>query len=411
MITEIPTSAEFHAVGLNQLYLAWEIAMKAVRETDDYEQFISDASYEDDKAASWQKAQPALANAFALVQQAMEMALKGRIAKVSPYLLIARDPKDWPRAVEKSDVPFSEFRTVDAADLLKVHNTFSDLPLDDTFRDFWEKVRRDRNKIMHSVAPQAFDPATIVRNILTVAETLFSEISWAERLIDIKFDNTDWFLDDYSQNDAMWQIELAMRQLTPAECDRFFNFKPKQRAYQCPECRSKAETKNYDELPSLAQLLSKNKNETGLKCVFCNQHIKVERRNCNNSKCKGNVIFNNMCLTCLWKQDSPINFPSGLTNDTLGYEREYQFEYHQSERTAEEIAKFEDDSIAIEHARRAMSALYLSDWIEVTISKAVTQFRQHVFSDYLPPSVVGTWQRRPEGLVWLEGQNSEIQRD
>jgi hypothetical protein len=34
MITEIPSASEFQAAGLNQLYLAWQIAMQTV---EDYE--------------------------------------------------------------------------------------------------------------------------------------------------------------------------------------------------------------------------------------------------------------------------------------------------------------------------------------------------------------------------------------
>lgn len=34
MITEIPTADEYHAAGVNQLYLAWQIAMQAVEDFD-----------------------------------------------------------------------------------------------------------------------------------------------------------------------------------------------------------------------------------------------------------------------------------------------------------------------------------------------------------------------------------------
>ena len=46
MITEIPTASEFHAAGLNQLYLAWQIAMQAVQ---DYEEVNSLADQANDE--------------------------------------------------------------------------------------------------------------------------------------------------------------------------------------------------------------------------------------------------------------------------------------------------------------------------------------------------------------------------
>jgi hypothetical protein len=82
---------------------------------------LSTADRESASTDYWFKAQPALANAFGLIQQAMEMALRGRIASISPFLLISRDPKDWPKTVENGAVPFSDFRTLDAADLIMVH--------------------------------------------------------------------------------------------------------------------------------------------------------------------------------------------------------------------------------------------------------------------------------------------------
>lgn len=102
--------------------------------------------------------------------------MKSRIAEVSPYLLIGRDPKDWPKGVGVRAVPFSEFRTIDAADLLKVHNTFCQPSLDEGFRVFWEGVRRERNRITHSVTPRSFDPKSLVTTLLTAAEALLSDI-------------------------------------------------------------------------------------------------------------------------------------------------------------------------------------------------------------------------------------------
>src|SRR5581483_8957747 len=158
MITEIPTSSEFQSAGLNHLYLAWRIAMQAVQDYEELEDMLDDDDREAASTGYWKKSQPALANAFGLIQQAMEMALKGRIAGISPFLLISRDPKDWPKGVETGAVPFSEFRTIDAADLMKVHNAVSREQLGEDFRMFWDNVRRDRNKILHSVSPRSFDP-------------------------------------------------------------------------------------------------------------------------------------------------------------------------------------------------------------------------------------------------------------
>jgi hypothetical protein len=241
MITEIPTADEFHAAGVNQIYLTWQIIMQTIRDLEEASENAPELEVKEAAAASvayWQKSQPVLANALGLIQQAMEMALKGRIAAISPYLLIARDPKDWPGRVETESVAFSEFRTLDAADLVKVHNTFAPIPLDDAFKIFWDGVRRDRNKLMHSVSARPFDPAFLVRTILTAIEALFSDVRWPRRLLDMESEDkyTAYGVGGFEHNIVMGQVSMAMKLLKPSEQKRFFGFDSKRRAYVCPAC-------------------------------------------------------------------------------------------------------------------------------------------------------------------------------
>jgi hypothetical protein len=118
MIVDIPRPADFQTAGLNQIYLAWQIAMQSLQ---DYDEAIAYGAEDDaeNRREYWTRSQPALANAYSLIQQGMELALKGRIAAVSPLLLIG-NPGDWPGRAATEDVSFGELRTLDAADLLKV---------------------------------------------------------------------------------------------------------------------------------------------------------------------------------------------------------------------------------------------------------------------------------------------------
>jgi hypothetical protein len=292
MITEIPTASEFQEAGLNQLYLAWQIAMQAVQDYEEAQQLAYEMNEDEAAAAAaayWSKSQPVLANAFGLVQQAMEMALKGRIAAISPYLLIARDPKDWPAGVDRRAVSFSEFRTLDAADLVKVHNTFAANPLDNVFSGFWDSVRRDRNKLMHSVTVKLFDPALLIRGIMMVNEPLFSNSNWPQRLLTMEAEGkyaAYGLGSDDDQNIVMGQIEIALRHLTPAESKRFFGFDPKRRAYVCPVCWGRANRDWQEDWPALAQFSSKEPSATTIHCVVCEEATEIERNDCINPKCK-----------------------------------------------------------------------------------------------------------------------------
>lgn len=406
MITDIPSASEFEAAGLNQLYLAWQIALRAVY---DHEELVDYSGFDDTDAQEaaaeyWAKSQPALANAFGLTQQAMEMALKGRIAAVSPYLLISRDPKDWPKGVDSGSVPFSEFRTLDAADLIKVHNSFSAAPLDDAFRQFWDQVRRDRNKIMHSVAPKAFDPAELVRTILTAARALFGDIGWPERLAIMEGDGqyAAYGLDDNTQNAVMRQIDTAIRHLTPAESRQFFRFEPKQRAYVCPKCYLRSNRDWQDSWPKLAQFTSKEPGSTDLHCVVCGEITLVERSKCASPECSGDVLADDLCLTCMREQDDPRLIVSELESDVAFDTPRYRLSFHRGKfgsggLETSDTRHFASDEEAVEFARIAMLSPNLASWDLVSVSEDLpgSMLVEPLHRD----RILGSWIRGVE-LIW-----------
>lgn len=179
MIIDIPSAEDYRRSALNQLNLACDIGFELTRHLRGLDDLWSGDSAMEIAPEYWKAAQPVLANGLTLVQQAQEFALKGRIAAVSPFLLISSDARDWPAHSDKKDVPFSAFRTTDAADLLRVHDTVAPaserLPL--SFRGFFDEVRRQRNVIMHHgysgqkidvaelfVANQHYVPKMLLRN-------------------------------------------------------------------------------------------------------------------------------------------------------------------------------------------------------------------------------------------------------
>lgn len=149
MIIDIPTFEDFESSGVIFLNIAWDSVHEILFTLDESEfEEWDDGDMSDD---FWASAQRPLITALSLVQQATELLLKGKIANVSPYLLIADDPRNWPKGCDKTDVPFVDFRTIDAQDLIRVYNTVVGKRLDDSFIESYEHLRRVRNRIMHSV--------------------------------------------------------------------------------------------------------------------------------------------------------------------------------------------------------------------------------------------------------------------
>ena len=363
---------------------------------------------EETKKTFWGSSQPALANAFSLVQQGMELALKARIARVSPYLLIGRDPKDWPRRVASEDTSFGEFRSLDAADLIKVHNSLNSPRLSDEFAHFWDQVRRDRNKILHSIAPKAYDPATIIRTILIAAETLFDDLSWPARLLRAHDGdrNAATGYDEYTFNIVMQEIDDAISFLSTAEAKRFLDFDKRRRSYLCPRCHYASNRDWQDTWPHLAQLRSKASGETTLDCIVCETPTTVDREECVELGCKGDVISDGMCLTCTGEQSEALLVASDLPDTTLGPEFEYEFSFSKVEarRIATISLSVASDAEAQAYAKQALEATHLAVWENVTVKQCIG----HILSpEGISERILGNWSRRGEQLVWSQDKAAD----
>jgi hypothetical protein len=400
VITEIPTAEEFHAAGLNLLQLAWQMALDSLHEYEQADYLVAELTPTEAAAAEadyWHRSQPALANAFSLIQQSMELAIKGRIAAVSPYLLISRDPKDWPRGVESQTTPFSEFRTLDAADLFRAHNTFAATPFDEAFRTFWDGVRRERNVLMHSLSGRVFEPETLIVSILTAVRYLYNDLPWPQRLLQLAANGkfvAFGLTADYDRNVVMQQVASAIHYMTPAQAASFLGFDKRRRAYICPACLDAADRDYQEEWPHLAQLASKKAGETRLECVVCQTNSSVERTTCVYSTCRGNVIHDGECLSCGGRQNSPYAFTSDLETATKGATR-YDFNFrHTSVSSGGRDAGFPDHAAAQAHARLAMESPHLQVWQSVTIH-----------TGWPRRELVGSWIRHASGLEWRPGED------
>jgi hypothetical protein len=131
-------------------------------------------------AKHWRAKQLLLNNAFSLLQQSLEIALKARIAEVSPFLLIAGDPRSWPKAKDRSNIiDFSTFRTIDAVQLCGAANAVSAAPLSNEYIEFYDRVRQSRNKIAHlNASAIVVEVNSLLVDILTAQKHLFPDVRW-----------------------------------------------------------------------------------------------------------------------------------------------------------------------------------------------------------------------------------------
>jgi hypothetical protein len=252
MIVGVPDHHTLRETAIGWMNLAWDTAIGEARDFQDAEFLYEDVEKERGKdvaqaaiAKHWRAKQLVLNNAFSLLQQSLEIALKAKIAEVSPFLLIAGDPRSWPKPKDGSNlIDFSSFRTIDAVQLCGAVNTVSPAPLSKDFTEFYDRLRQSRNKIAHlNASAIIIEVKSLLIDILTAQKHLFPDIRWTtfrhEYLRSTEhYDDKDNLFsgDDYTPDVMTSEVKAAMQALDSHHLKEFFFFDNSKTAYRCPHC-------------------------------------------------------------------------------------------------------------------------------------------------------------------------------
>jgi hypothetical protein len=301
MITEIPTSDEFSSAAYAQFDFAWDIVISFLITLDEAGQYVE--VDKDDKAQFWEAARQRILTSLIIAQQGIEFAIKGKLVSVSPYLLISGSPSDWPKDKAGKGIAYSEFRTIDAQDLIKVYNTVHAKPLDSKFAELFERVRRLRNQAMHSVnARLQISAKEVILIILEAHEHLYPDQSWVAARRDFLFTAPAaqvYFDNNTIDGVLVREFWIVFNLLTKAERERFFKIAANIRKYICPACRYHS-IEIDGPVPHYAVLDPNKPKSTTIRCFVCDDTHLVSRTNCAHAGCKGNVISEEfgICCTC-----------------------------------------------------------------------------------------------------------------
>lgn len=306
MITDIPTADDLKRSAIDLLVMAWETALESIRapRRSQMSEWDSDGSV---RAKYDAARQPVLRHAHVWVHQAQELGLKSLIAEVSPYILLVGDPRTWPKPDRGGHASFSGFRTIDAADLVRVHDTVCPTKLPVDFVRQFEEGRRNRNKIVHLGGHGIrADAREVVLRVLNVAEILFSDRRWASYLMGAAFDSGEAVIaSDVVEWGLLADFALIVEILTPVELRRHFRFEKKRRGYICLTCSS--EERGHQDPSRFAQLVVNDGEQ--LFCPICTETHTVLREKCSKPGCRGSVLWASdykvgTCLTCNHRNDA-----------------------------------------------------------------------------------------------------------
>jgi hypothetical protein len=301
MITDIPTHKDFEDSGITFLNMAWDYIQELLFQLDDAGDWITSDDVEI-KEEYWNSAQKKLITSLVFVQQATELLLKGKIAAVSPFLLIASDTRNWPRGCEKNNTPFVDFRTIDAQDLIKVYDTVSSERLDPSFIQSYHNSRVIRNKAMHSVDKRLIaNPIEVILSILQAYQVLIEPNKWiAQRREYLENCPTSiLYSTDHVGGLLARELILTSKILSKNEVKIHFGINEKVRKYICPRCSyGCCDFLGYP--PRLAQLLPNSSTSINLHCYLCGEDVLVERKKCIKAECQSNVLDpeDQICLLC-----------------------------------------------------------------------------------------------------------------
>jgi len=322
MITEIPTSSDFQNAGINLLNLAWDSAISLLIERDiDLNEIINENSVNE---AYWKSAQPILTSSLSLVQQGVEFFLKGKIAEVSQYLLIAGNPSSFPKNSCARDTNFSDFRTIDAQDLIRMHDTVSSNRLPEGFSTWYDELRKLRNKLMHTVdSTITIKDKDVLIKVMECCEYCIQSLSWINIRSQYLMNSPSGYLiqnvslEHLSDNEKMagrlgqlqCEIMTVVEYLEPQYSKKFLGFHKKQRRYVCLHCLSIRERgvlfeyKDDEEIwlnINTAQLVESDVSQRNIvHCIFCGGNYLIKREQC--TECGNDIIDadTGRCLSCL----------------------------------------------------------------------------------------------------------------
>lgn len=301
MIVDIPTSEELARSSTDLLNLAWDIGLEIVStlKNSDVEDWDDDGTARQDYHSA---SQASLGNALAIIQQAQELGLKARIAKVSPYLLIAGDPRGWPKGCQKNDIGFGDFRTIDASDLLRVHDTVCTERAGDDFVKLFEETRRRRNLFVHLGRQRQHDDAVnILRLVLQTVRALFPDRRWAHYRYDFsqRTGVVAVYGSDYVEANLVGEFKTIVDLLSADELREHFSFDAQAQRYICVNCTAE-ERSMSGEAPPFAQLRPNTPEASVLYCCVCDREYPIVRKRCTLSGCTSDVFADDgTCLICL----------------------------------------------------------------------------------------------------------------
>ncbi|MFO1018398.1 MAG: hypothetical protein U1E03_12420 [Hyphomonadaceae bacterium] len=315
MIINVPTSEGLNDVSLRLHYSAWSsligmlMEFASLHEQQGYD--VPGSSWQDEWKDYLAVSQPHLQATCTVIQQSNELALKSRIAEVSPFLLLLGNDPNFSAAVK--DVDFSELRTLDAVSLPGAVNSLSAKPVSDSFVSSYNKVRSLRNKISHlGTADDNLDPHELLHLLIAQYAELWPNRRWLRDRMTFAAQSPQAHLYDYKYYspalEVFNELPFFLALTSKSEFEALIGRKKSTRRYLCFSCFHERSVREEGADPASCRMAFLNTSGTNVTCEMCAGDFPVVRVPCNDDGCPGNVLARDedgelFCGTCGGSQE------------------------------------------------------------------------------------------------------------
>lgn len=311
MIENVPTEEELRLISLRLYFRAWADTANIITEWAEYGILVTEDTATEEDNPQWhayiEAAQSDLQAIYTLIQQSQEIGLKASICGVSPFLLLKRT--DVKPSDEKAGIwDFTDFPTLDASELVRVHNIFCSTTSKE-FQATYEDIRRSRNKISHlGIYKQRIEPQMIIGILQTQYAELYPKRRWMEDRLNFAALGRwgDAFSDsDFNERTGLFS-ELA--HLIPVLSDEQFKCLMRhdraESAFLCHECGIDAGVRNLgvDHVPTAYSI-----DESHVRCIVCERDHSIQNAapcpvtDCGCELQSDEDGFEGQCMACGWE--------------------------------------------------------------------------------------------------------------
>lgn len=313
MIINLPTSEALNTTALKLYFRAWHGIVVMLHDFDkSYEGPVSnwitpeDDTFAEERSDYLQGAQEDLRATLSIIQQCNELALKARIAMVSPYLLLLNNEIAF--SAEGKEAEFASLRTLDAVDLPKAVNTLTDRPVSPAYAERFSELRIQRNQYTHlGDTSIILDPIKMCATMVDQYLELWPERPWMRDRVESThgregfFDGKHWS----PKQEIMFLQEYDRALIPSAGFRKLFGVKKSAVEFGCHKCQDDWAIRRNGPGIMEAPTSFYNAEQKVMHCIVCHSHFAAVSKTCGIYGCEGKFAApedaeygSDRCFTC-----------------------------------------------------------------------------------------------------------------